>query len=120
MRLGMSRFSKTPKKTANARRLRRNMTEVEKRLWHRLRDGQIQGIAFRRQHPLGRYIVDFCALSQRLIVELDGGQHAATSAKDASRTKWLMAQGFRVIRFWNSDIVENLEGVLRQIAERDS
>src|SRR5690348_1322366 len=100
-----SRFTRTLEVTSRSRRLRRDMTEVEKRLWSRLRSAQVQGASFRRQHPIGRYTADFCAPSLKLVIELDGGQHAgeAHAARDSDRTAWLAARGFTVLRFWNND-----------------
>ncbi len=104
------------KLTPLARNLRRNMTDAERTLWHRLRAGQT-GAKFRRQQPIGPYIVDFVCFDRRLIVELDGGQHADAIAYDAARTRWLETQGFTVLRFWNNDIMSNIEGVLVRIME---
>jgi len=87
-----------------ARALRRNPTEAERRLWSRLRHGQLDGFRFRRQVPLGPYIADFACLSARLIVEVDGGQHASRSEQDGRRTTWLESSGFRVVRFWNHEV----------------
>jgi crossover junction endodeoxyribonuclease RuvC len=106
----------TPVATARARKLRQNSTEVEKRLWHRLRAGQIEGMKFRRQEPILGFTVDFVCHAHRLIVELDGGQHAAATVIDERRTKLLSQAGFRVLRFWNNDVVENLDGVLATIS----
>jgi ATP-dependent helicase HrpA/adenine-specific DNA-methyltransferase len=100
---------------ASARRLRRNTTDVERKLWSRLRDGQLDGYKFHRQHPLGPYILDFFCESERLAVEIDGGQHADDKARDDLRTAWLVARGCRVIRFWNHDVLENIEGVLERL-----
>jgi very-short-patch-repair endonuclease len=99
--------------SARARELRRNTTEAERRLWYQLRRRQIDGHRFRRQVPLGPFVVDFACLSARLVIELDGGQHNedANIARDAERTAWLNAQGFRVIRFWNVDVFQAIEGV---------
>ena len=97
------------------RELRRNATEVEKRLWSRLRNRQLDGIKFRRQTPIGRYIVDFVSESEKLIVELDGGQHAQQTEADAERTQALEAMGYIVIRFWNNEVIENIDGVLMEI-----
>lgn len=94
-----------------AKELRRNRTEAEKRLWERLRRKRIDGFRFRQQTPLGKYIVDFICFEAKLIVELDGGQHAEQVEYDARRTEWLESQGFRVLRFWNNEIFENIEGV---------
>jgi very-short-patch-repair endonuclease len=102
--------------TSLAKKLRGDMTDAEKKLWHRLRAGQV-GVKFRRQQPIGRYIVDFVCLDRKLIVELDGGQHANATEYDAARTQWLENQGFTVLRFWNNDIMSNIEGVLTRIVE---
>ncbi len=98
-------------KTERARALRRNPTEAERVLWRHLRLRQMDGHKFRRQQPLGRFIVDFVCLENRLIVELDGGKHAERAAADAARTEWLEAQGFRLLRFWNHDVLKNTEAV---------
>ena len=99
----------------HARALRANQTEVEARLWQRLRDRQLAGAKFRRQAPFGPYIADFACLAAKLIVELDGGQHADNEEADAARTAWLEGQGFRVLRFWNNDVLANTDGVLEEI-----
>jgi very-short-patch-repair endonuclease len=99
----------------NARRLRSNMTDAEQRLWSALRRRQLDGLRFRRQMPLGRYIVDFSCYDARLVVELDGGQHGESETEDAARSAWLEDRGFRVLRFWNHEVFENLEGVLEVI-----
>jgi len=100
-----------------ARMLRKRMTVQEVKLWARLRDMKPLGFHFRRQAPIGRYIVDFVCFSRRLIVEADGGQHAmeCQSNADALRDKFFRSQGFRVLRFWNSDIDQNPEGVAHRI-----
>ena len=97
--------------TGKAKELRQNRTDAEKRLWERLRRKRIDGFWFRQQVPLGRYIADFVCFDEKLIVELDGGQHAEQAAYDADRTEWLDSQGFRVLRFWNNEVFENIEGV---------
>lgn len=94
-----------------ARALRSNLTDAEQRLWRHLRLRQINGHKFRRQRPIGPYIVDFVCLEKRLIVELDGGQHAEHSSYDGERDAWLRSQGFSVLRFWNNDVLQNLSGV---------
>lgn len=99
----------------NARQLRGNMTEAEQRLWSALRRRQLDGLRFRRQVPLGRFIVDFACYEARIVAELDGGQHAEPEAEDAARNKWLEDRGFRVLRFWNDEVFENLGGVLEVI-----
>ncbi len=111
----MSRFSKPASATTRARRLRRDSTDVEKKLWLSLRAAQVAGVSFRKQHPIGPYIVDFCAPSLKLIIELDGGQHAETV--DRKRTAWLEREGFSVIRFWNNDIIDNMDGVREAILD---
>lgn len=99
-----------------ARKLRQSQTDVEKKLWGFLRDRRLFGFKFRRQHPIGKYIVDFCCLEQKFVVELDGGQHAHQGADDFVRTKDIEKEGFRVVRFWNNQIIENPQGVLERIA----
>ena len=99
-----------------ARRLRTTPTDAEIRLWSRLRRKQLEGFRFRRQHPMGPYVVDFFCPEAKLIVEVDGGQHAE-SAGDVRRTRWLEAHGYRVIRFWNNDVLGNTEDVLLSILE---
>ena len=99
-----------------ARDLRRNSTKAETKLWSILRNRAFQNLKFRRQQALGPYVVDFVCFEERLILEVDGGQHANEAAKDAKRTKWLEEQGFRVLRFWNNDVLENSEGVAQTIA----
>lgn len=99
----------------HARVLRSNPTEAERVLWKHLRLRQLDGLKFRRQQPLGHYIVDFVCLERRLIVELDGGQHAEQVASDAERTAWFEAQGFRVMRFWNHDVLNQIEAVKEAI-----
>jgi very-short-patch-repair endonuclease len=94
--------------------LRETVTEAEIRLWSRLRRKQVAGFCFRRQHPMGPYVVDFFCPAAKLVVEVDGGQHA-DSAKDVVRTRWLEERGYRVVRFWNNDVLANTEGVLRTI-----
>jgi very-short-patch-repair endonuclease len=116
----MSRFNRTLGKTEFARRLRRDETDVERRMWHRLRNGQICNAHFRRQHPAGRYILDFYCPTLALAIELDGGQHTQNTVRDRERDEWLKQQGVTVLRFWNTDVVENLNGVLEVIAAKVS
>ena len=99
-----------------ARHLRKNMTDAEHNLWARLRRRQVHGCKFRRQQPLGPYIVDFVCLEKRLVVELDGGQHTDQQEYDARRTAWLQKQGFRVIRFWNQEVLVETEAVVQALA----
>ena len=98
-----------------ARELRQRSTDSERRLWHWLRNRQIDGVKFRRQVPLGAYVVDFLAADHRLVVEIDGGQHASQQDYDRRRTAWLEAQGYRVIRFWSNEVLANTEGVIAAI-----
>jgi very-short-patch-repair endonuclease len=100
-----------------ARILRRNPTDAEKRLWWRLRSKQLDGWRFRRQQLIDRYIVDFFCPEARLIVELDGGQHDREMAKDDQRTAWLAERGYRVLRFWNNDVLANTDGVVATIRD---
>jgi very-short-patch-repair endonuclease len=96
--------------------LRRDATDAERRLWTALRDRRLNGCKFRRQHTIGGYIVDFACIEQRLIVEADGGQHQE-NVSDARRPAWLESQGWRVVRFWNNDILANTDGVLSAILQ---
>jgi very-short-patch-repair endonuclease len=103
------------KTLTRAIRLRAEMTDAEKKLWRHLRGRQIGGHQFRKQVPIGDYVVDFCCLKVRLVIEVDGGQHDARSAQDEHRTRWLNGQGYRVIRFWNNEVLQNIDGVLQEI-----
>jgi very-short-patch-repair endonuclease len=98
-----------------ARQLRKLATEAERRLWSRLRRKQIEGFRFRRQQPIGPYIVDFFCPEAALVLEVDGGQHALIEASDEARTQWLQTRGYRVLRFWNNEVLANTEGVLLTI-----
>jgi very-short-patch-repair endonuclease len=106
-------------KTKRARELRVDSTDVEARLWQQLRGKQL-GVDFRRQHPAGPYFLDFYCSALRFAIELDGGQHAEPSAvaRDQRRTRWLAERGVTLLRFWNSDVNENLTGVLETIAAK--
>jgi very-short-patch-repair endonuclease len=99
--------------TQRAKALRKHSTDAEKLLWRYLRAKQLGGVKFRRQQPIGKYIVDFVCFSHKLVIELDGGQHAQLHErrKDRYRDAWLKDQGFKVLRFWNSDVLGNIEGV---------
>jgi very-short-patch-repair endonuclease len=101
--------------TPKAKALRRNPTEAERKLWQRLRARQMEGVKFRRQQPIEDYIVDFVCLKKRLIIEVDGGQHAIERQRDMARDTCLNRNGFKVLRFWNHDVMKNLEGVLETI-----
>ncbi len=98
-------------KTARSRALRAASTDAERKLWSLLRGRGLGGFKFRRQFPVGRYVADFACVEAKLIVEADGGQHEANAAHDAERTAFLETGGWRVIRFWNTDILQNIEGV---------
>jgi very-short-patch-repair endonuclease len=102
-------------KTTIARKLRKNLTEEEKKLWYHLRLRNL-GVKFRRQVPIGKYIVDFACLNRKLIIEIDGGQHLENK-KDSIRDDWLESKGFKVLRFWNNEVFENIESVLEKIKE---
>jgi very-short-patch-repair endonuclease len=102
---------------ARARELRRAMTPAEKKLWQHIRDNQL-GVQFRRQHAVGPYIVDFFCAKSKLVIEVDGDTHAEQMDYDAERTKWLNEQKhYRVIRFWNDEVLHNIEAVLAKISE---
>jgi adenine-specific DNA-methyltransferase len=104
-------------KHAFARTLRREQTDVERKLWYALRGRRFLGFKFRRQQPIGPYIADFVCFEAKLVIELDGEQHGddAHIAYDHARTERLLADGFRVLRFWNGELIENFEGVLEGI-----
>jgi len=100
---------------STAQRLRKNRTDAEIHLWQHLRRRQLDGSRFRQQVPLGPYVFDFLCVKSRLIVEVDGGQHAINVDTDEERTAWLKSRGFRVFRFWNNDVLKNIDGVLAAI-----
>ena len=97
----------------NSRHLRREMTDSERKLWQHLRAGRLDGLKFRRQHPIPPYITDFCCIEKKLIVELDGSQHSVQT--DAARTRFLESQGWQVIRFWDNDVLLATEAVVEAI-----
>lgn len=99
----------------NAKSLRSNMTEAEQRLWYYLRANPFMGLKFKRQKPLGTYIVDFVCMEEKLIIELDGGQHTENLSYDHKRDSWLRSQGFTVLRFWNNELFNETESVLEKI-----
>ena len=103
--------------TEPARELRKQSTEAERLLWNRIRAKQVAGFKFRRQEQIGRFIVDFVCYQKSLIIEADGSQHAVEVEKDNERTLWLNAQGFHVLRFWNNEILTNINGVLAVIQD---
>lgn len=97
------------------RKLRREMTDAERWLWRRLRLKQVEGYKFRRQHPVGGYVVDFVCLERKIIVEIDGGQHTEHLAYDSRRSGELRSRGFRIVRFWNHEVLNDIDAVLEVI-----
>lgn len=106
-----------PRPTEWARKLRNNATDAEMRLWRSLSRRQLGGYKFSRQIPVAGFVCDFMCREARLIIEVDGGQHGICSSRDQKRTQALEAEGFRVIRFWNNEVLGNTEGVLARILE---
>ena len=104
--------------TQRARTLRRQQTDAERALWARLSNKQLDGVKFRRQQPIGPYIVDFVSFERRIVIEVDGGHHdeSSTRTRDEERTAWLEQNGYEVLRFWNNEVLGNLEGVLYHIS----
>ena len=113
---GFKRLALRPKAIERARELRRSMTKAERVLWRALRETFPQ-CHWRKQVPLGPYFADFASHSAKLVIEVDGGQHASAEQYDTDRSRFLAAQGYRVLRFWNNDILSNTDGVLHRIAE---
>ena len=103
-----------PNTRTHAIELRKELTPAEGKLWSRIRNDQL-GVNFRRQHAVGNYITDFCSPKSKLIIELDGSQHLEQEPYDMERTKFLEAQGYKVIRFWNNDVMNNIERVILAI-----
>ena len=103
--------------TGRARALRRRMTDAEKLIWSRIRDRRLSRVKFKRQHSLCGYIVDFVALDLKLVVEIDGGQHGERVIEDEARTRVLEESGYNVVRFWNHDVLGNIEGVLEALVQ---
>jgi very-short-patch-repair endonuclease len=101
--------------TVRSRKLRRDATDAERALWSRLRARQIAGARFNRQYPVGPFICDFASRTKGLVIELDGGQHASTTSYDSARSCYIEQRGYRVLRFWNNDVLNNLEGVVGEI-----
>jgi len=100
-----------------ARSLRKNQTDAERKLWRRLRARELCGFKFRRQYPIAPYIVDFICVEKRLIVEIDGGQHATMTEIDNTRTEFLNARGYGVLRFWNNEVLQQPDAVLAKILD---
>jgi very-short-patch-repair endonuclease len=113
---GFKRLTLAPDAIERARALRRQMTKAERVLWRALRSA-LPEYHWRKQVPLGPYYADFCCHSAKLVIELDGGQHASAGTYDEARTRFVEAQGFRVLRFWNNDVMGNADGVIQRIAE---
>jgi very-short-patch-repair endonuclease len=98
-----------------AKALRKRQTDAENLLWRHLRAKQLEGVKFRRQAPLGNYIVDFVSFERKIIIEIDGGHHALQEEKDLAREEWLKTQGFKIFRFWNNQVLKELDGVIEVI-----
>lgn len=98
-----------------ARNLRNNPTDVERLLWKKLKSSQVEGIKFRRQQVIEDFIVDFVSFEKKIVIELDGGQHAETIEKDKRRDDCLIMNGYKVLRFWDNEVIQNMEGVLEVI-----
>jgi very-short-patch-repair endonuclease len=113
----MSEKRSTPKIMHRAGELRLEPTPAEIKMWSRLRAHRLDGVGFRRQHAIGHFIVDFCAPSKKLIVELDGSQHLEQKEYDADRTAFLESKGYQVLRFYNSDVMKDIDKVLEVILE---
>jgi very-short-patch-repair endonuclease len=106
--------------TKIAKNLRKKSTDAERKLWAHLRAKRLEGYKFRRQEPIGNYVVDFVCFENRVVIEIDGSQHATEKEKDSKRSKWLESRGFKVLRFWNNEVLRNIEGVLQVIGENCS
>ena len=102
--------------TERARTLRREMTDAERAFWRRVRDRRFGGMKFRRQVPVGSYFADFLCCEKKIMVELDGGQHVERAAYDEHRTQFLESQGYQVVRFWDNDVLKNMDVVLAELA----
>ena len=108
-------YTSTPKIRKNAKELRKNLTPAEEKLWVHLRGHRMGDVHFRKQHAIGNYIVDFCAPSQKLVIELDGSHHLEQEDYDKERTAFLNSKGYKVLRFWNNDVMNDMEKVLTVI-----
>ena len=102
---------------SNAKRLRKNQTDAERKIWQNIRNRQLGDFKFKRQYPVGPYILDFVCIDKKLVVEIDGGQHMERQEKDRERTRYLEVKGYRVIRFWNDQVVKETPAVLESILE---
>ena len=105
----------TPYGYERAHKLRKAPTPAEAKLWEALRGNKLSGVSFRRQHAIGQYVVDFCSLKKKLVIELDGSQHMEQADYDTQRTEFLESQGFKVMRFWNTDVLKNTDMVMETI-----
>jgi very-short-patch-repair endonuclease len=114
---GMPQRRTSQKTFINSNYLRHNQTDAENKLWQVLRSHQINNIHFRRQHAIGPYIVDFCSPCHKLIIELNGSQHLEQQEYDAERTAYLESKGYQVLRFWNNEVLENMDGVVQVIMD---
>ena len=110
-----AKYRNQQRTVGRAQHLRRQMTDAELALWSHLRRRQLHGLQFRKQVPIGSYVADFACLAINLVIEVDGGQHSWRATADLKRTKWFEARGYRVLRFWNNDVLSNIEGVLAVI-----
>ncbi|MGA7195145.1 MAG: endonuclease domain-containing protein [Anaerolineales bacterium] len=104
-----------PKGYERARQLRKELTPAEQKLWAYLRNNKLNGVNFRRQHAIGRFIVDFVSIKKKLVIELDGSQHLKQEEQDTERTQYLESQGYKVIRFWNDKVTNDIDGVINTI-----
>ena len=107
----------TPRVFGYAKQLHRNMTPAEVKLWARLRAHRLENVHFRNQHAIGNYVVDFCAPRKKLIIELDGSQHMEQDVYNKERTAYLESKGYKVIRFWNNEVLNDIDGVIRAIIQ---
>jgi len=105
----------TPKLYERARELRKELTPAERKLWAYLRNNELNGVNFRRQHAISRFVVDFVCIKHKLVIELDGSQHLEQEEQDTERTQYLELQGYKVIRFWNDKATDDIGGVIRAI-----
>jgi len=115
--MSIARNYPSPHMRDRARNLRHARTDAERTLWTHLRNRGLEGAKFRRQQPIGRFVADFFCMEHRLVIELDGGQHASETSTDADRTACLQQQGYRVLRFWNHDVLTQLDAVVARIVE---